>query len=170
MVTRRIGICLGITHDYSSMMSHSIARVRASPSHSWLPSRHSALPFVMCHDGTGLRGERAEARFFGVRTENGPPQMAQEPRSGSIRFKATCSDPRTSIPRPDNIGRFGPTLAENIRVLRPTLRENGPTIIENSPTTSARHYISRERLTRAPRRRVAGCSTAASVPAAAGCE
>ena len=51
-----------------------------------------ALPFVMCHDGTGLQGERAEARFWGVRTENGPPQTAQEPRSGSTRIKATLEN------------------------------------------------------------------------------
>ena len=30
----------------------------------------------MCHDGTGLRCERAEARLLGVMTENGPPQTA----------------------------------------------------------------------------------------------
>jgi hypothetical protein len=46
----------------------------------------------MCHDGTGLRGERAEARFWEVRTENGPPQTAQEPRSGSTRIKATLEN------------------------------------------------------------------------------
>jgi hypothetical protein len=50
--------------------------------HRQLPSRHPALPFVMCHDGTGLRYERAEARFLGVMTENGPTQRAHERRSG----------------------------------------------------------------------------------------
>src|ERR1019366_5223201 len=46
----------------------------------------------MCHDGTGLRGERAEGRFWGVRTENGPPQTAQEPRSGRPRTEATLEN------------------------------------------------------------------------------
>src|SRR5450755_2307866 len=46
----------------------------------------------MWHDGTGLRGERAEARFWGMRTENGPPQTTQEPRSGSTRIKATLEN------------------------------------------------------------------------------
>jgi hypothetical protein len=36
----------------------------------------------MCHDGTGLRGGRAEARLLGVLVKNGPPQTALERRSG----------------------------------------------------------------------------------------
>src|ERR1700690_2608552 len=36
----------------------------------------------MCHDGTGLRGSRAEARLLGVLVKNGPPQTALERRSG----------------------------------------------------------------------------------------
>jgi hypothetical protein len=42
----------------------------------------------MCHDGTGLRYERAEARFLGVMTENRPTQRAQERRSGRPRTEA----------------------------------------------------------------------------------
>jgi hypothetical protein len=61
------------------------------------------------------------------------------------RVMTKCSDLRTQRARPDNIRVFGPRLAENIRCLRPILGENGPTIIENSSTTSARNHIIRER-------------------------
>jgi hypothetical protein len=54
---------------------------------------------------------------------------------------ATCSGPITSAAGPDYIGGFGTTLAENIGVLGPTLRENEPTLFENSPITSARTHI-----------------------------
>jgi hypothetical protein len=36
----------------------------------------------MCHDGTGLRGCRAEALLLGVMARNEPPQTALERRSG----------------------------------------------------------------------------------------
>src|SRR5882757_6723287 len=42
----------------------------------------------MCHDGTGLGCERAEARGLGVTAENGPTRRAQERRSGRPRTEA----------------------------------------------------------------------------------
>ena len=46
----------------------------------------------MCHDGTGLRSDRAEARFWGVVAENRPPQTAQERRSDGTRTNATLEN------------------------------------------------------------------------------
>src|SRR5450759_43693 len=46
----------------------------------------------MCHDGTGLRCERLEARIWGVMAENGAPQTAQEQRSRRTRTEATLEN------------------------------------------------------------------------------
>ena len=47
----------------------------------------------MCHDGTGLRCERTEVRFWGVMPESRPSQTAaQEPRSACTRSKATLEN------------------------------------------------------------------------------
>ncbi|WP_459573419.1 hypothetical protein, partial [Cupriavidus sp. 8B] len=44
----------------------------------------------------------------------------------------------------DYIGGFGTTLAEKSERPGTTLRENGPTLFENSPITSPMNHIERE--------------------------
>ena len=46
----------------------------------------------MCHDGTGLRCNRAQARLWSLRAENRPPQRLLAPRSGSTRTEATLEN------------------------------------------------------------------------------
>jgi len=46
----------------------------------------------MCHDGTGLRGARAEAGSRGLEGRNRPPQKLQERRSGRTRTEATLEN------------------------------------------------------------------------------
>ncbi|WP_206146441.1 hypothetical protein, partial [Burkholderia sp. Ac-20384] len=53
---------------------------------------------------------------------------------------ATCSGLITSGTGTDYIGRFGTTFAENIGAPGTTFRENGLTLVENSPITSARNH------------------------------
>jgi hypothetical protein len=60
------------------------------------------------------------------------------------RDAPSCSGPITSDAGIDYIGVCGTTLAENIGTRGTTLRENGPTLRDNSPITSVRNHIKRE--------------------------
>ncbi len=55
--------------------------------------------------------------------------------------RGMCSGPITSNAGTDYIGANRATLTENISRLGTTLRENGPTLLENSPITSAKSHI-----------------------------
>ena len=68
-----------------------------------------------------------------------------------------CSGPISSGVGLDYIACFGTKFAENIGRRRTKLRENGVTLCENSPITSARNHIRREH----PERHIARVSDVA---------
>jgi hypothetical protein len=60
--------------------------------HRQLPSRHPALPFVVCHDGTGLRYEPDRSPLLGGDVGSRPSRTAQEPRSARTGIEATLEN------------------------------------------------------------------------------